>query len=234
MKLLVLDASGPVCGTAVMEEEHVLCEHAVMMQRGRTSSRLMGMVDAALEETGLALGDIDAVAVVIGPGSFTGVRIGVSTAKGLCHASGKPCVAVNALEAQAECVCGFEGIVCPIFDAHLEQVYGAAFLNGMRLMPDVALTARAYAERICELGERFLFTGSGVDKYSELLSDMFGTRAIFAPVHARYLSPSAAGSAALRAAKRGEMTDYTAIMPVYLRPPNAAQNRELIEAMHRE
>lgn len=234
MKLLVLDASGPVCGTAVMDEEHVLCEHAVLTQRGLTSSRLMVMVDIALDETGLSISDIDAVAVVVGPGSFTGVRIGVSTAKGLCHASGKPCIAVNALEAQAECVCGFHGIVCPLFDAHLEQVYGAAFRDGTRLMPDEALSAAAYAERLLGLGDRFLFTGTGVDTYFELLSGIFKNRALFAPVNSRYLRPSAAGLAALKAVKRGEMTDYMSIMPVYLRPPNAAQNRELIEAMRRE
>lgn len=234
MRLLVLDASGPICGTAVMEEEHVLCEHAVLTQRGRTSSRLMGMVDDALDETGLRISEIDAIAVVVGPGSFTGVRIGVSTAKGLCHATGTPCVAVNALEAQAECIQGFSGIVCPFFDAHLDQVYGAAFCGGTRLTPDEALTPSDYAERLRCLGNSFLFTGTGVDTYSGLLSEIFGECASFAPPHMRYLRPSAAGAVALRLAKCGELTDYTAVKPVYLRPPNAVENRELIEAMHRD
>ena len=100
MKLLVIDTSGPVCGTAVLDENKVLCEY-IAQNRLTHSASLMPMVEAALMSAGTALGELDAVAAVTGPGSFTGVRIGVATAKGLAHGAGLPCIPVDALEALA-------------------------------------------------------------------------------------------------------------------------------------
>ena len=100
MKLLAIDTSGPVCGVAVLTDGVIRYECAVQNKLTH-SVNLMPMVDAALQATGLTLADLDRLAVVTGPGSFTGVRIGVSTLKGLAHGADKPCVAVDALEAMA-------------------------------------------------------------------------------------------------------------------------------------
>ena len=98
MKLLVMDTSGPVCGVAVMEDEKVLCEYTAQ-NRNTHSANLMPMAEAALQSAGKTIGEMDAIAAVTGPGSFTGVRIGVATAKGLAHGAGIPCIPVDALEA---------------------------------------------------------------------------------------------------------------------------------------
>ena len=102
--------------------------HSIALNHGLTHSEaLMPAVDAAMRASGLTCADIDAFAAVAGPGSFTGVRIGVCTAKGLAHAAGKPCAAVDALEALAMNFYGFGGLVCPILDARRGQVYCALF-----------------------------------------------------------------------------------------------------------
>ena len=116
MKILVIDTSGPVCGTAVMDEDRVYSEFTAQNKNTHSTS-LMPMVEAALNAAGTDMDGIDAVAAVTGPGSFTGVRIGVATAKGLAHGAGKPCIPVDALEALSMSAGEFDGIICPIQDA---------------------------------------------------------------------------------------------------------------------
>ena len=147
MRLLIIDTSGPVCGVAVMEDEKVLSEFTAQ-NRNTHSANLMPMTEAALEAAGKTIGEMDAIAAVTGPGSFTGVRIGVATAKGLAHGAGIPCIPVDALEALNASAGGFAGVVCPIQDARAGQVYGAAFRGGERLMKDEALKLEEFLERV--------------------------------------------------------------------------------------
>ncbi len=227
MKLLVIDTSGPVCGTAVMDGEKVLSEFTAQ-NRNTHSVNLMPMTEAALASAGLRITDLDAVAAVTGPGSFTGVRIGVATAKGLAHGAGIPCIAVDALEALSVSTGRFDGVVCPIQDARAGQVYGAAFRNGVRLTDDAPMKLEEFLETVSSLGERFLFTGDGAPVFRERIREILGEKAEFAPAHMGYLRPSAAGSIAMA---RGTMTDYLHLEATYLRPPNAQKNRKLLEAM---
>lgn len=151
MKLLAVDTSGPVCGVAILTEDGIRHECAVMNHKTH-SVNLLPMIDNAFQSTGLTIQDMDRLAVVVGPGSFTGVRLGVSTVKGLAHGAGKPCVAVNALEAMAAGISGFSGVVCPIQDARAGQVYGAAFSAGEnrpnRLMADTPMKVEDYVAEI--------------------------------------------------------------------------------------
>ena len=227
MKLLIIDTSGPVCGVAVMEDEKVLCEYTAQ-NRNTHSANLMPMAEAALQSAGKTIGEMDAVAAVTGPGSFTGVRIGVATAKGLAHGAGIPCIPVNALEALSLSAGSFDGVICPIQDARAGQVYGAAFRNGERLTADEPLKLEAFLEKILIFGERFLFLGDGAPVHREKILDILGEKAVFAPAHLNYLRPSAAGVLALRSDKR---TDYLNLQATYLRPPNAQKNKKLLEAM---
>ena len=227
MNLLVIDTSGPVCGVAVMEDEKVLCEYTAQ-NRNTHSANLMPMAEAALQSAGKMIGEMDAVAAVTGPGSFTGVRIGVATAKGLAHGAGIPCIPVDALEALSLSAGGFDGVICPIQDARAGQVYGAAFRNGERLTADEPLKLEAFLEKILAFGERFMFLGDGAPVHREKILEILGEKAVFAPAHLNYLRPSAAGVLALRSEKR---TDYLNLQATYLRPPNAQKNKKLLEAM---
>ena len=230
MKILVMDTSGPVCGVAVMEDEKVLCEFTAQ-NRNTHSASLMPMTEAALTFAGTDLSALDAVAVVTGPGSFTGVRIGVATAKGLAHGAGIPCIPVDALEALAVSAGSFDGVVCPIQDARAGQVYGAAFRESERLLPDEPLKLEEFLEKAGKLGDRFLFLGDGVPVHRDKIRETLGEKAVFAPAHMAYLRPSAAGVIALRS---GERTDYLNLQATYLRPPNAQKNKKLLEAMGME
>ena len=230
MKILVIDTSGPVCGTAVMDEEKVYSEYTAQNKNTHSAS-LMPMIEAALDSAGTALKDLDAVAAVTGPGSFTGVRIGVATAKGLAHGAGLPCIPVDALEALAVSAGSFEGLVCPIQDARAGQVYGAVFHQGERLTGDRPMKLEAFLDQAETLGQRFLFLGDGAPVHREAITARFGDRAVFAPAYSSYLRPSAAGWIALN---RGEKTDYLGLEATYLRPPNAQKNKKLLEAAGHE
>ncbi len=230
MKILVIDTSGPVCGTAVMDEETVRSEYTAQNKNTHSAS-LMPMVEAALNAAGTELKDMDAIAAVTGPGSFTGVRIGVATAKGLAHGAGIPCIPVDALEALAVSAGYFDGLVCPIQDARAGQVYGAVFRSGERLTGDKPMKLEEYLDLAETLGDRFLFLGDGVPVHREAISARMGAKAVFAPAFRSYLRPSAAGWIALRS---GEETDYLGLQATYLRPPNAQKNKKLLEAMGHE
>ena len=230
MKILVIDTSGPVCGTAVMDETKVYSEFTAQNKNTHSAS-LMPMIEAALNAAGTEMKDLDAVTAVTGPGSFTGVRIGVATAKGLAHGAGLPCIPVDALEALAASAGDFDGIVCPIQDARAGQVYGAAFRKEERLTGDAPMKLEEYLNTVSSLGERFLFIGDGVPVHREAITAAMGEKAEFAPAYRGYLRPSAAGWIAL---KKGTETDYLGLQATYLRPPNAQKNKKLLEAMGHE
>ena len=232
MKLLAIDTSGPVCGVAILTDAGMAYECAVVNKLTH-STNLTPMVEAAFAATGLTLNDMERIAVVTGPGSFTGVRIGVSTAKGLAHGAGKPCVAVDALEAMAAGAGRFDGILCPIQDARAGQVYGAVFkaTDGRpeRLLADAPMKLEDYVEAIRSLGERFLFLGDGMPVQRDKLAELLDDRAVFAPPQQAYLRPGAV--AYLGSLEENEL-DYLQLMPMYLRAPNAERNRRLVEAAH--
>lgn len=230
MKILVIDTSGPVCGAAVMDEEKVYSE-LTAQNKNTHSASLMPMIEQALTVAGSELKDLDAVAAVTGPGSFTGVRIGVATAKGLAHGTRLPCMAVDALEALAASAGEFEGIVCPIQDARAGQVYGAAFRQEERLTGDQPMKLENYLDTVEKLDERFLFLGDGMPVHREAIRVRLGEKAVFAPAYRAFLRPSAAGWIALR---QGKETDYLGLQAIYLRPPNAQKNKKLLEAMAHE
>lgn len=230
MKLLAIDTSGPVCGVAILTEAGIAYECAAVNKLTH-STNLMPMVEAAFAATGLTVQDMDRIAVVTGPGSFTGVRIGVSTAKGLAHGAGKPCVAVDALEAMAAGVGEFSGIICPIQDARAGQVYGAAFSAGEmrpdRLMEDTPLKVEEYVATIQSMGDRFLFLGDGMPVQKAKLQALLGDAAVFATPQQAFLRPAAV---AYLGSLATEEMDYLELMPMYLRAPNAERNKRLTEA----
>ncbi len=231
MKLLAIDTSGPVCGVAMMKEGAIVYE-ASAINRMTHSVNLLPMIDTACQSAGLTIADLDRIAVVSGPGSFTGVRIGVSTVKGLAHAHNTPCVAVDALEAMAAGVGDFGGLICPIQDARAGQVYGAAFTQGdarpERLMDDIPLKLEEYVETIRSFGDRFLFLGDGMPVHRARLEKLLGDAAVFARPQMAFLRPA---SVAYLASLAEETVTYLALEPLYLRAPNAALNKKLTEGM---
>lgn len=227
MNILAVDTSGPVAGVAVLRDGEVAYEGAAVNKLTH-SVNLMPMIEEALGRSGLDVSAIDLYACVTGPGSFTGVRIGVSAVKGMAHGAGKPCVGVDALEALASGVCMNDMLLCPIQDARAGQVYGAAFLPGMppvRVLDNMAEKLPAFIEKALEVaGDRKLcFIGDGVKTYRKAIIEILGERATFAPAHMSYLRPAAA--AVLAHEHQADQVDYLTLMPVYLRAPQAERER---------
>ena len=224
--VLAIDTSGTVAGCALLREGRIA--HLTVMNHGLTHSEtIMPAVDAALEAAGLSCGDVDVFAAVAGPGSFTGVRIGVCAAKGLAHAVAKPCAAVHALEALAMNFYGFDGLCCPILDARRGQVYCAAFdmAGGMprRALEDAAQPLEAFLARLPE-DRRLVFVGDGVPVHAEAVRAALGERALIAPENLRDLRADAA--CLLAAARPETWTPAAQLRPIYLRAPQAERERK--------
>ena len=232
MNILMIDTSGPACGVAIARDGRIVCD----MQGigGRThSQRVMPLVETALSMCDMTLGAIDVFGAVVGPGSFTGVRIGVSSVKALAHAAGKPCVGVDALHALAAGIGAFDGVVCPILDARAQQVYGAMFRAGdvpQRLCGDEAMPLTAFLDRVEATGERALFLGDGVAAMRGAIEARLGGRAQFAAPQHMNLRAGSACAIAMRLAEQGETTDYLHLLPLYLRAPQAERERAAREA----
>jgi len=174
---------------------------------------------------------MDALAAVTGPGSFTGVRIGVATVKGLAHGSGKPCIPVDALEALAWSTGRMteEALICPLQDARAGQVYGAVFHGGKRLTENRPMKLEDFlAETRSLAAGRIIFTGDGAEAHREKIRKIIGEDAVFPEAPMCFLRPSAAGMLAM---KQGNPVPYTELKETYLRPPNAEKNKKLLEAM---
>ncbi|MGN0803185.1 MAG: tRNA (adenosine(37)-N6)-threonylcarbamoyltransferase complex dimerization subunit type 1 TsaB [Candidatus Faecivicinus sp.] len=225
MNILAIDTSGPVAGCAVMIDGRVV--HSIALSHGLTHSEtIMPAVEEAMEGSGIRCAEIDVFAAVAGPGSFTGVRIGVCAAKGFAHAVNKPCVPVHALEALAMNFFGFDGLVCPILDARRGQVYCALFdtKNGFpeRVAEDDAVALDVLLDRLPQ-GRRIVFAGDGLAVHARTIAERLGDRALIAPANLRDLRPDAVCALAER--KRDEWVSAYELRPVYLRAPQAERER---------
>ncbi len=228
MILLLIDTSGPVAGAALMEDGKVRYE-AMCVNSFTHSQSMLPMVEEAYLHTGLSVDKTDYFACVNGPGSFTGVRIGVSTVKALAQVGNKPCIAVDALESMANGVRYFDGIICPVQDARAGQVYGAAFEGNTmrRLLPDEPLILKEYLEKAAAFGKKMLFLGDGMPVHREKIAAILGEKAVFAPAQLSYLRPAAAAELAWQ--KRKEAVSYLDMQPLYLRAPSAEWQKNLKE-----
>ena len=225
MNLLAIDTSGPVAGCAVMRDGVIAV--LIEMNVGLTHSEtIMPAVDQALRTSGLGCADIDCFVCVAGPGSFTGVRLGVCAVKGLSHAVGKPCARVNALETLSMNFYGFNGLCCPILDARRGQVYCAAYdmSDGMpvEVIPPDARMLTDFMAMLPD-GRKLFFTGDGVPVHGQAVKEAMGERAIIAPVHLNHLRADAA--CVLAKARPQTWLDPHRLTPIYLRAPQAERER---------
>lgn len=233
MKILAIEASALTASVAVCEDHLPLA--AMTLQNGHTHSEtLLPMVNQLLAHAGLTVGDIDLFAVPVGPGSFTGIRIGVSLIKGLAFDSGKPCVGLSSLEAMAYNLAGCDGILCPVMDARRNQLYNALFTwkdgKPERLCEDRLIPAAQLASELAAAGKPVYVTGEG----SAILQKAVGDSAELrypSPLMATQNAVSVAELALVEYAKGNAVSDVE-LLPVYLRPSQAERERnERIAAM---
>lgn len=209
-------------GVAVMDSETGLISEVRLNVKTTHSERLMTAVDYALGQSDLSISDMDVFAVAGGPGSFTGLRIGLSTAKGLAFATGKPLVAVPTLEAFAwNFPCSLHP-VCLMLDARREEVYAAVFswtgYGFQRIIPECCLAPAALLDM---LEGTVLFAGEAAVTYRTAILNKMEGRAVFAPAEKMVPSPAAAAALGLEKALRGEFVEPAAAVPSYFRKSEA-------------
>lgn len=228
MKILAFDSTAKVASVAVTEGDRALLSYSI--DNGLTQSELLlPMAESALKALRLDFSDIGAYAVTVGPGSFTGVRIGVSLVKGLAFSKGVPCVPISTLEALSENLRGAEGIIAPVMDARRSQVYTAIFESDgnkiTRLTEDMAIPIAELYERLKTYGKKAYLVGDGYDITYKALSEMgLDTLAITPPL-LRMQNAASVGRIAAIKLGQGEYTTDSSLSPIYLRMPQAERER---------
>ena len=227
MKILAVDTSATAASVAVAEENKLIGEFSINTALTH-SQTLMPMVDELLKNTGLSVNDIDAVTVNAGPGSFTGVRIGVAAVKGIAFPKNLPCVSVSTLESMAYNMLGNDCIVCSVMDARCSQVYNALFrVKGCtvtRMTDDRALSLTDLKNEFQNISEKVVLVGDGAVLCSEFLGSEL-ENVMLAPFNNRIQTASSVAYAAFEKINNGETLTVDELMPVYLRLPQA--QREL-------
>lgn len=227
--ILGIDSSAVTAGCALYDNGKIVAEQ-FLNTRHTHSETLLPMVASMLESAGLTLAEVDIIAVTTGPGSFTGLRIGISCVKGLAEGAGKPCVAVSTTEAVAYNFAHIDGIICACMDARCKQVYNALFRseNGVitRLCEDRAIAASALSEELSGLNGGIILAGDG----AELMHEATERRYTLAPPLLRYQR----GSGVCFAAEGKPEISAAALMPAYLRLPQAERERLARESTGRQ
>ena len=227
MKILAVDTSATAASVAVAEENKLIGEFSINTALTH-SQTLMPMVDVLLKNTGLSVNDISAVAVNAGPGSFTGVRIGVAAVKGIAFPKNLPCVSISTLESMAYNMLGNDCVVCSVMDARCSQVYNALFrVSGCyvtRMTDDRALSLTDLRLELQNIGENIVLVGDGAALCCDFLNSEM-KNVILAPFNNRIQTASSVAYAAFEKINKGETVTADELMPVYLRLPQA--QREL-------
>lgn len=227
MKILAVESSAKAASAAIWEDGRLLSEAYVNV--GLTHSQtLLPMVRSVFEHAGLTIGEIGGFAVSHGPGSFTGIRIGVSAVKGMAQGLGRPCFGVSTLEALAYNVKHMNGTVFSLMDARCNQYYTAAFsCSGgriTRLTEDEALTHEEFSNRVSKYETPLIFVGDGALPCYNKLEENRKKGIILAPEQLRYARASSVAEAAEEALLRGGVP-AAELRPRYLRLPQAERER---------
>lgn len=233
MKVLGIDSSGLVASVAVAEEETLLAEYTVNYKKTH-SQTLLPMLDEIAKMTELELSTIDVIAVAAGPGSFTGLRIGSATAKGLGLVLKKPLVSVPTVAALAYNLWGSDALICPLMDARRNQVYTGIyrFEDGklITVQEQTAVAVTEIAGQLNMLGEKVIFLGDGVPVYREILKETVKVPFLFAPAHMNRQRAGSVAMLGMELAKEEKTETAAAHQPNYLRLSQAERERAQKEA----
>ena len=226
MLVLGMETATALGSVAIVDEEEVVAEYALKV-RGTHSERLLPAIDALLKDSKLSFSDLNVIAVSIGPGSFTGLRIGISTAKGLALGSNKPVVGIPTLDALADHYPGLDVLICPMLDAKKNEVFAALYrrdsVHGLqKLTKDLAISPHTLLRSI---GETAVFLGDGSQLYRRLIQELLGGNALFPPLSLRHPRAATIAFMGMEQMKRGNTIDVERLVPVYVRASDAELNR---------
>ena len=237
MKILALDSSGIVASVAVVEDQNLLAEYTVNYKKTH-SQTLLPMLDEISKMTELDLESLDAVAVAAGPGSFTGLRIGSATAKGLGLALKKPLVSIPTLEGLAYNLYDTKGLICPLMDASRNQVYTGVYRFADHRLQTVeeqrAADILEILECINQLGEPVTFLGDGVPVFRDAIGRTVKVPFSFAPAHLNKQRAAAVAALACVYMEEGRTETAAEHRPDYLRMSQAERERAERERLKKE
>lgn len=231
MRVLAIDSSGLTATVAIVEDDTTIAEFTINYKKTH-SQTLLPMIDEMVKMVEADLNTIDAIAVAGGPGSFTGLRIGSATAKGLGLALGKPLIHIPTAEAMAYSIYGCEDIICPIMDARRNQVYTGIYqIDGDKLQvleAQMAVEIDELAKKLCTYGKPVIFLGDGVPVHKDRLEKELMTNhdIAFAPAHMNQQRAAAVGMLGIQYYKEGKTETAMEHKPDYLRVSQAERERE--------
>lgn len=228
MKIIALDSSGLVASVALLEDDDLVAEYTTNFKKTH-SQTLLPMLDEVVKMTEWKADEVDAIAIAGGPGSFTGLRIGSATAKGLAFAWQKPIISVPTVDALAYNLYGTEGLICPLMDARRNQVYTGVYAFEKQQFQVVkeqcAMAIDEIAEELNAYGKPVVFLGDGVPVHKETLQELMQVEYSFAPVHLSRQRAGAVGALAMEYYKSGKIQTAAEHAPEYLRMSQAERER---------
>lgn len=228
MKILGLDSSGIVASVAVVQDDVLVAEYTVNYKKTH-SQTLLPMLDEIVRMTELDLNTIDAIAIAAGPGSFTGLRIGSATAKGLGLALKKPLIAVPTVEGLAYNLYDTEGLICPIMDARRKQVYTGLYQfedHKLKVTEDqMAIPMEQMIEKLNHYQKLVTFLGDGVPVFREMIQENLEVPYTFAPAHVNKQRAAAVAALGMEYYRQGRIQTAEEHIPDYLRLSQAERER---------
>ena len=230
MKLLAVDTSGLVASVALLVDDRILAEYSVDYKKTH-SETLMPMINEIVHITELDLKELDAIAIAGGPGSFTGLRIGSATVKGMAEVLEIPIVSVPTVDAMAMNLWGTDDYIVPIMDARRNQTYTGIYeidRNGRLLtkLEQCAISIEELAEEINRLGHPVIMLGDGVDRFMENMDELLKVEHRYAPAGMNRQSAASLARLAQQYYSEGKYTGAEEHTPVYLRKSQAERERE--------
>lgn len=229
MNLLAIDASGIAGSVAYYKDGKIVGEYYIC-DKLTHSQTIMPMLEEMKKLLGFDLGEVDAVAVTSGPGSFTGLRIGVTTAKTLAFALQVPIIGIPTLDVIAGSMAFAPYLICPLMDARRNQVYTALYKwedGGVRRLSDyLAIDLDAHLDDLKQKNEKVIFVGDGAPLFKAHIQEVLGENALFAPSFANLQHASVLADQAASRFEKGEVEDASTFVPMYLRKSQAEREKE--------
>jgi len=224
MKILAVDTATISCSVAIVDEDSLLAEVTIVREQTH-SKHLMEMIQTVIGLSGLDAAEVDGFAVTIGPGSFTGLRIGIGSVKGLAVASGKPVVGISSLDALAMQVSPSPYLICPLLDARKGEVYFSRyrFQDGC-LQQEIKENVSPPDKAVCDIIEPCVFVGSGARVYQDAVLDTIGKLAHFAPFCRDTIRASTVAHLSMDRFRNAEVDDVDTLSPRYIRKSDAELN----------
>ena len=224
MKILGIDTSTKFCNLGLIEDEDIIIEHAINGSKKKHSSILLPAIKDLLETIDLKIEEINGIAVSMGPGSFTGLRIGLCVAKGLCYARSLPLLGIPTLDAIAFPLKEIPYLICPVLESKKDEIYDVVFRGGdslHRVMDYKCEDIQSLLARLSLLKEKIIFLGDGIKKYQDNIKEKIGKNALFIDSQLNLPVASNVAFLGLNKLKKEEEDDVSTLSPFYLRKSEA-------------